>query len=212
MRLKKAINTLTHDTRLNLFSNLAKSFLIKLPKPPDKYNLKSVIQYYSTFAITAGFCLIGTTGKQIFKIIQDIKSSKAAGVDKLSGRFIKDGADIIAKSNACKVAKLKPLNNRPISFLPVISKIIEKVVHDQRNPFLSDKNLLYKYQSGFRANYLINLCFSFLTDKILKGFEEGLLTGMILINLQKTFDTIDHEILLQKRKAIRFSKGTLQWF
>ena len=51
----------------------------------------------------------------------------------------------------------------------------------------------------------------YLTDKVLKGFDEGLLTGMILIDLQKVFDTIDHEILLQKLKAIRFSKGTLQW-
>ena len=53
---------------------------------------------------------------------------------------------------------------------------------------------------------------SFLTDKVLKGFDEGLLAGMILINLQKAFDTIDHEILLHKLKAIRFSKVTLHWF
>ena len=48
---------------------------------------------------------------------------------------------------------------------------------------------------------------SFLTDKILKGFDEGLLTGMALINFQKAFNRIDHEILLQKLKAIKFSKG-----
>ena len=53
---------------------------------------------------------------------------------------------------------------------------------------------------------------SFLTDKILKGFDEGLLAGMILMDVQKAFDTIDHEILLQKVKAIRFSKGILQLF
>ena len=75
-------NTLTHDNRsiLNIFkkifSNLAESLLIKLPKPPDKYNLKSVIQYYSSFAITAGFCLVGNTEKEVLKIMQDIKSSK----------------------------------------------------------------------------------------------------------------------------------------
>ena len=53
---------------------------------------------------------------------------------------------------------------------------------------------------------------SFLTDKISIGFDEGLLTGMILIDLQKAFDIIDHEILLQKLKAITFSKGVLQSF
>ena len=71
---------------------------------------------------------------------------------------------------------------------------------------------IYNYQSGCRVNHSTNLCLSFLTDKILKGFDECVLTGMILIDLQKAFDTIDHEILLQKLKAIRFSKGTLQWF
>ena len=97
-------NTLTHDTRSiskifkNLFSNVAKSLLTKLLKPPDKYSLKSVIRYYSSFAITADYCLIGTTEKQIFKIIQNIKVFKAAGVDKLLERFLRDGADILAKS------------------------------------------------------------------------------------------------------------------
>ena len=73
----------------NFFSNLVESLLIKLLKP-DKYILKSIIEYYSSFAITADFCLVGTTEKQIFKIMQDIKSSKTAGVDKLSERFLKD--------------------------------------------------------------------------------------------------------------------------
>ena len=101
-----------------------------------------------------------------------------------------------------------------------------------KHAFLSDENILYKYQSGFKANHLknlcvsfltdkilkggfkanhlTNLCLSFLTDKIIKGFDGGLLTEMILIDLQKAFDTINYEILLQKLKAIRFSKGTLQ--
>ena len=53
---------------------------------------------------------------------------------------------------------------------------------------------------------------SFLTGKVLKGFGEGLLTGVILIDLQKAFDTIDHGILLQKLKAIKFSESTIKWF
>ena len=149
----------------------------------------------------------------------NIESSKAAAVDKLSGRFLKDGANILAKTisalcnlsisqgvfpSACKVAKLKPIfkmgkktdpsNYRPISLLPSISKIIERVIHDQKNAFLSDEDILYTYQSGFRGNHSTNLCLSFLTDKILKAIDEGLSTGMILIDLQKAFDTIDHEI------------------
>ena len=50
------------------------------------------------------------------------------------------------------------------------------------------------------------------TERVSRRFDKGLLIGMILIDLQKAFDTIDNEILLQKLKAIRFSKGSLQWF
>ena len=127
----------------------------------------------------------------------NIESSKAAGVDKLSARFLKDGTNILAKSisrlcnlsisqgvfpNACKVAKLKPIfkkskktdpsNYRSISLLPSISKIIERVIHDQTNAFLSDEDILYNYQSGFRDNHSTNLCLSFLTDKVLKGLTK----------------------------------------
>ena len=56
------------------------------------------------------------------------------------------------------------------------------------------------------------ICLSFLTNKVLKGLDEGLLTGLILIEVQKAFDTIDHEILLQKLKAIKFSESTIKWF
>ena len=108
--------------------------------------------------------------------MHDVKSSKAAGIDKLLGRFLKDGADTLVKlvsalcnpsisqgvfSSGSEVAKLKPIfnkgkktdpsNYRLISLLPVISKIIEKVVHDQTNAFLSDENILYNYQSGFKS-------------------------------------------------------------
>ena len=56
------------------------------------------------------------------------------------------------------------------------------------------------------------MCFAYLTDKILKGFDEGFLTGMILIDLQKAIDTINHKVLLQKRKAIRFPEQSIHWF
>ena len=68
------------------------------------------------------------------------------------------------------------------------------------------------YQSGFRGNHSTNLCLSSLTDKVLKWLDKGLLTGMILIDLQTAFDTIGHEILLQKLKAIKFSESTIKWF
>ena len=76
-------------------------------------------------------------------------------------------------------------------------------------PFYRIKTYHNNYQSSFQGNHSTNLCLSFLTDKVLRRLDKGLLTGMILIDLQKAFDTTDHQILLQKLKVIKFSKSTI---
>ena len=124
--------------------------------------------------------------------------------------------------DSCKIAKLKPIykkgslteasNYRPISLLLLISKVIEKVIHDQTSAFLISRKLLCNYQSGLHKNHSTDYCLSFLNDKVLQGFDQGLMTGMALIDLQKAFDTIDHDILLQKLYAIGFSKHSVNWF
>ena len=163
--------------------------------------------------------------------------NKAAGIDNLSGKFLKNGVAVLAKPISqicnlsikyshfptdCKIAKLKPLfkkcsrtapkNYRPISLLPHISKIIEKVIHDQTQKYLDDYNILYRYQSGFRKSYSTDSCLSYLNSKIDTGFESGLYTGMILIDLQKAFDTINHDILISNMKHLGFSKEATLWF
>ena len=66
---------------------------------------------------------------------------------------------------------------------------------------------MYWFQSGFRKNYSTDTCLGHLTDKITTEFEKGLFTGMILIDLQKAFDTIDHQILLKKTKYLGCSNS-----
>ena len=92
-----------------------------------------------------------------------------------------------------KIAKLKPMfkkgsktapkNYRPISLLPLVSKIIEKVIRDQTQSFLDKNDIIYRYQSGFRKFFSTDSCLSYLNNKIATGFESGLYTGMILIDL-----------------------------
>ena len=173
----------------------------------------------------------------ILKVLRDIDTSKSAGIGRVPERFLKDGANVLAKPvadicnlsislnkfpSAFKLAKVKPIfrkgrktnvsNYRPIFLLPILSKVIEKVVHEQTTKFLNDNNIFYKYQSGFRNNHSTDLFLSFLNDKILKGFDNGVYTGMILIDLQKAFDTINHKILLDKLLSIGFSKSTISWY
>ena len=78
--------------------------------------------------------------------------------------------------------------------------------------FVTKKNILYKFQSSFRKFHSTDSCLSYLQDKVAKGFDSGLLTGMILIDLQKAFDTIDHKILIEKMKCMGFSNDVTKWF
>ena len=63
----------------DFFSNLAKSFLDKLPDPSNKYNLESVLLYYSNFAIPELFHIKSTSEENVFKIMENIEISKAFG-------------------------------------------------------------------------------------------------------------------------------------
>ena len=78
--------------------------------------------------------------------------------------------------------------------------------------YLTENKILYRHQSGFRKNHLTDTSLAYLTNKILTGFDSGLLTGMIIIDLQKAFDTINHNILLRKMSALRFSDRSINWF
>ena len=213
----------------DFYANLALNLVNKLPHAPNKFDLDSVLAYYKRFLNTENqkFTFSPTSEDKVLKLLKDTNPEKAAGIDNLSGRFLKDGAIVLTApiskvSNLsmkrskfpldCKIAKLKPLykkgsktdpkNYRPVLLLPLVLKVIEKVIYNQTEIFLSKNKILYKYQPGFRESFSTNSCLTLVTDKINKGFESGKYTGLILINLQKAFDTIDHEILLEKWDAL----------
>ena len=94
----------------------------------------------------------------------------------------------------------------------MLSKVIEKVVFEQTTKFSNDNNIFHKYQSGFRNNHSTYLSLSFFNDKILKGFDNVVYTGMILTELQEAFYTINQKILLDKLLPIGFSKNRISWY
>ena len=96
--------------------------------------------------------------------------------------------------------------------LSLISQVIEKVIYIQTSTFLNSRNLLYDDQSSFCSNHFTDFCLSFLNSKIQMGLDQGLITDIILIDLQNTFDAIDHETLPQKLYAIGFFKNSVNWF
>ena len=77
---------------------------------------------------------------------------------------------------------------------------------------LDESKILYRFQSGFRKYFSTDSCLSYVNNKITTGFESGLHTGMMLTDLQKAFDTINHKILINKIEFLGFSKDVIVWF
>ena len=66
-------------------------------------------------------------------------------------------------------------------------------------------------QSGFRPNHSTDLCLAQLTDFVTTGMDKQMHTGIILVDLQKAFDTLDHRVLLEKMKYFGFRTFVIKW-
>ena len=89
-------------------------------------------------------------------------------------------------------------NYRPISVLPVLSKVFELTVHHQLYDYLDENNLLSNVQFGFRKNRSTQHAVTLLEDHIRTHMDQGKLTGAIFLDLSKAFYTVDHGCLLSK--------------
>ena len=103
-------------------------------------------------------------------------------------------------------------NYRPISVLPCFSKIIEKIIANWLLSFLPKYNILYDYQFGFIPGKSTTHAILSLVDYLINSFEDNKLTCGIFLDISKTFDTIDHNILLSKLYKYGIRGNTLNWF
>ena len=124
-----------------------------------------------------------------------------------------------------KIAVIKPLlkkttldpevlaNYRPISNLPFLSKILEKVIANQLCEFLQENNTYEDFQSGFRANHSTETALAKVTNDLLIASDQGFVSVLVLFDLSAAFGTIDHQIVLQRLEQFISIKGTaLNWF
>ena len=220
------------------FLTVAEKLKSKIPNLPKVFDTgsESFKEYYIAKGVVPKSQKIFKVSEEfVYKELCELNISKAMGIDGFKHKFLKDGADVIkgpvthiinlslesgVVPNGLKSAIVKPLykkgsrldvgNYRPVSILPTISKIMERAVYLQMEKHLKDKNILYEFQSGFRASYSTDTCLINLQDGIRIDISQGKYVGMVLMDLQKAFDTVDHDILLEKLDSMGFDNH--KWF
>lgn len=171
----------------------------------------------------------------VIKIIGNLNSSAASGLDTISVRFVQkckeylnvkitelvnEMIDSCVFDDVLKIAKVVPVyktgnkcektNYRPISVLPVLSKICEKVLTQQLSDYFFRNNLIHENQFGFVPKSNTESATLELVNFVVKGLDDGQYVACIFIDLKKAFDCIPHEILLGKLKYYGLSESSVE--
>ena len=162
---------------------------------------------------------------EVISAINNLENKTSYGCDGISNKLLKLIKNEISKPitlivNLClttgifptafKIAKVKPIykkgnksdlnNYRPISLLPTISKIFERVIHTQLYNYLSENKLLCEQQYGFRSQHSTELAAIKLVDYLTHNMDTNKIQTSIYLDLSKAFDTLSFDILLTKFK------------
>jgi len=220
------------------FTTVASSLVDKLPSAKNIFTTGNDIfksYYCKKKSENTIFRIKHVSEEFVYKELCKLNASKSTGLDGIPARFVKDGASVLkipvtfivnmsidsgVVPDDMKAARVTPIykkssplevgNYRPVSILSVISKILERSIYNQLSEFLTVNSLLYEFQSGFRSKYSTDTCLIHLLDFIKGNNAKGLYTGMVLLDLQKAFDTVDHSILYNKLHALGVE--SIDWF
>lgn len=211
------INSVTGVNVMNNFDHVAQFYL-------NNSHIKTIANSFS-FSLT--------DNESIQKILNSI-STNSCGSDGVTismlrwcGHYIVDHILNIVNScllsnyypRAWKQALVSPLPKtpdpsefshlRPISILPILSKVLEKVMYNQLYEYVEAHDILPDVQSGFRKNRSCTTALLTVTDDIMKATDSGKISLLVLLDFSKAFDTINHEIMIAILKHIGLSDNAL---
>ena len=183
-----------------------------------------------------GFTFKPETEVSIDKLIDRIKKDVATGADEVGAKILKDAKEVISPilakvinlgyqeatfPDCMKIATIKALhkkedsdnisNYRPISILPTLSKVFERAATDQLVEHLEKNNLLSKHQHAYRKGHSTQTCLVEVINYLYKLFDHKKYAAVISLDLSKAFDSISHQLMLNKLARLNLSEPTLLW-
>ena len=219
------------DKMNNYFVNVADNLAKKIPKPDKnhKHFLKNP-NVHSLFLTEIG-------PDEIHKIIKELGVNKSGDIYGNTPNLVKLGGPVLIQiltllfnksidqgifPNALKLSKIVPIhkgdsifemsNYRPISLLPIFSKILEKLMYSRVIDFITKYNILYTNQFGFQKNMSTEYAINSLLQNIVTCLNQDETGFCILLDFAKAFDTVNHEILLDKLHYYGIRGTALKWF
>ena len=172
------------------------------------------------------------TYNDVRKAILSVRQDCSTGHDNIPSKYLKMSIDFIVSPvchiiNQCiqsnhfpnqwKISRISPIPKisnpnepsdfRPISILPILSKVYERLIMHQMVSFLETQRVLSEQQSGFRKGYCtVTTCLK-IRDDILKAMDRGEVTLSVMADYSKAFDTVDYQTLISKLHKAGFSKN-----